>query len=90
MNDNRAGASPVERSVRPDAYRCISPVCVPLGCSGCNCAVPADVYAALGAAFQAKERERYAPLMQAVEWLLADGHMNQEHLARLRAAFEAA
>lgn len=36
------------------------------------------------------ESERYAPLMQAVEWLLDDGHMNQEHLARLRAAFEAA
>lgn len=37
----------------------------------------------------AAERERYAPLMQAVEWLLDDGHMNQEHLARLRAAWEA-
>lgn len=36
------------------------------------------------------ESERYAPLMQAVEWLLDDGHMSQEHLARLRAAFEAA
>lgn len=35
------------------------------------------------------ERERYAPLMQAVEWLLEDGHMNQEHLASLRAAWEA-
>jgi hypothetical protein len=28
--------------------------------------------------------------MQAVEWLLDDGHMNQEHLVRLRAAFELA
>lgn len=37
----------------------------------------------------AAEHERYAPLMQAVEWLLDDGHMNQEHLARLRAAWEA-
>ena len=36
----------------------------------------------------AAELERYKPLMQAVEWLLDDGHMNQEHLARLRAAFE--
>lgn len=36
------------------------------------------------------ESERYAPLMQEVEWLLDDGHMSQEHLARLRAAFEAA
>lgn len=38
----------------------------------------------------AAERERYSDLMLAVEWLLDDGHMNQEHLARLRAAFEAA
>lgn len=38
----------------------------------------------------AAELERHKPLMQAVEWLLDDGHMNQEHLARLRAAFEAA
>jgi hypothetical protein len=36
----------------------------------------------------AAELERYKPLMQAVEWLLDDGHMNHEHLARLRAAFE--
>ena len=35
------------------------------------------------------DRERYAPLMQAVEWLLDEGHMSQEHLARLRAAWEA-
>jgi Zn ribbon nucleic-acid-binding protein len=27
---------------------------------------------------------------QVVEWLLDDGHMNQEHLARLRAAWEMA
>jgi hypothetical protein len=39
---------------------------------------------------QDAELERYKPLMQAVEWLLDDGHMNQEHLARLRAAFELA
>ena len=38
----------------------------------------------------AAELERYKPLMQAVEWLLDDGHMNQEHLARLRAAWEGA
>jgi hypothetical protein len=25
---------------------------------------------------------------QVVEWMLDDGHMNQEHLARLRAAWE--
>ena len=36
------------------------------------------------------ERSRYAPVMQAVEWLLDEGHMNQEHLARLRAAWEGA
>jgi hypothetical protein len=36
----------------------------------------------------AAELERHKPLMQAVEWLLDDGHMNQEHLARLRAAFD--
>lgn len=38
----------------------------------------------------AAERERYSPLMQAVEQLLDAGHMDQEHLARLRAAWEAA
>lgn len=37
----------------------------------------------------AAELERHKPLMQAVEWILDDGHMNQEHLARLRAAWEA-
>ena len=30
---------------------------------------------------------RYAQLVQAVEWILDDGHMNTEHLARLRAAY---
>ena len=38
----------------------------------------------------AAELERHKPLMQAVEWLLDDGHMNTEHLARLRATWEAA
>ena len=38
----------------------------------------------------AAELERHKPLLQAVEWLLDDGHMNTEHLARLRAAWEAA
>lgn len=38
----------------------------------------------------AAELERHKPLMQAAEWLLDDGHMNTEHLARLRAAWEAA
>lgn len=38
----------------------------------------------------AAERERYSDLMLAVEWLINDGHMNQEHLARLRAAYERA
>lgn len=38
----------------------------------------------------ASERERLAPLMQAVEWLLNEGYMDQENLARLRAAWEAA
>lgn len=38
----------------------------------------------------AAELERHKPLMQAVEWILEDGHMNQEHLARLRAAWERA
>jgi hypothetical protein len=42
---------------------------------------------AIADAVEAIERERYAPLMQAVEWLLDDGHMNQEHLARIRAAW---
>ena len=42
---------PADPSVheRQDAYRCIAPACKPLGCSDCNCAVPADVYAALDA-----------------------------------------
>lgn len=38
----------------------------------------------------ATQIERHKPLMQAVELILEDGHMNQEHLARLRAAWEAA
>lgn len=38
----------------------------------------------------AAELERHKPLMQAVEWLLDDGHMNTEHLARLRSAWEVA
>lgn len=38
----------------------------------------------------AVERERYSPLMQAVEQLLDAGHMDTEGLARLRAAWEAA
>jgi hypothetical protein len=38
----------------------------------------------------ATQLERHKPLMQAVEWILEDGHMNQEHLARLRAAWEGA
>jgi hypothetical protein len=45
-----------------EAYRCISPVCKPLGCSDCNCAVPADVYAAIGRAFADSERERIAQM----------------------------
>ena len=36
----------------------------------------------------AAELERHKPLLQAVEWLLDDGHMNTEHLARMRAAWE--
>ncbi len=35
-------------------------------------------------------RELDSSLMQAVESILEDGHMNQEHLARLRAAWEGA
>lgn len=38
----------------------------------------------------AGELERHKPLLKAVEWILEDGHMNQEHLARLRAAWEGA
>lgn len=38
----------------------------------------------------AAELERHKPLLQAVEWLLDDGHMSTEHLARLRAAWEVA
>jgi hypothetical protein len=38
----------------------------------------------------AAELERHKPLLKAVEWILEDGHMNQEHLARLRAAWEGA
>lgn len=36
------------------------------------------------------ERERSRALMAAVEAILEEGHMNTEHLARLRAAWEAA
>lgn len=45
-NEDPADPSPHEPRVT-DAYRCIAPACKPLGCSMCNCAVPADVYAAL-------------------------------------------
>ncbi len=38
----------------------------------------------------AADLERHKPLLKAVEWILEDGHMNQEHLARLRAAWEGA
>lgn len=35
--------------------------------------------------------DRYSDLMTAVEWMLADGgNMTQEHLARIRAAWERA
>ena len=37
-----------------------------------------------------EDLERHKPLVQAVDGLLDDGHMNTEHLARLRAAWEAA
>lgn len=47
-----------------DAYRCIAPACKPLGCSDCNCAVPTDVYAALGRAFQDAERERFVTMLE--------------------------
>jgi len=52
---------PADPSVheRQDAYRCIAPACKPLGCSDCNCAVRADVYAALGRSFGDAERERW-------------------------------
>lgn len=32
-----------------DGYQCIKPACDRLGCVGCNCAIPADVYAAVRA-----------------------------------------
>lgn len=63
-DDEREEAS--ER-VNSDAYRCIAPACKPLGCSDCNCAVPADVYAALGRAFSDAERERCAKLCDVIE-----------------------
>ena len=59
--DNEDPADPRVHE-RQDAYRCIAPACKPLGCSDCNCAVPADVYAALGRAFVEVERERCAKL----------------------------
>lgn len=94
MNDDAAGQGPHERPVRPlllqgglsnaeltDAWCGKLPMVVP---------TERDLTAfALGVEVgQASERGRYAPLMQAVEWILEDGHMNQEHLARLRAAWE--
>jgi hypothetical protein len=43
-----AGAELVAKAAAAlGAYRCIAPLCAPLGCSACNCAVPADVYAVL-------------------------------------------
>ena len=38
-----------------EAMRCIAPLCKPLGCTLCNCAVPADVYAVLMRAERAAE-----------------------------------
>ena len=52
--------------------------------------VTPEMVLAIAEAARGYERERCSPLMQAVEWLLDDGHMNTEHLARLRAAFERA
>jgi hypothetical protein len=39
-------------------------------------------------AYRAEGVAKYASLMLAIEWLLDDGHMNQEHLARIRAEWE--
>ena len=61
---------------RQDAYRCIAPACKPLGCSGCNCAVPADVYAALGRAFSEAENAKVADLammLKTCAWALRRG-----------------
>lgn len=52
-----------------DAYRCIAPLCEPLFCIGCNCAVPADVYAVL-----IKDAER-------LEWLLH--HLSGKEMRRM-------
>lgn len=54
---------PTHPTARKD-HRCIAPACKPLGCSDCNCAVPADVYAALGRAFQDAERERFVTMLE--------------------------
>ena len=48
----------------------------------------------MGSSWHAYEREKkyrakFKELADAVEAVLEDGHMNQEHLARLRAAWEA-
>ena len=52
--------------------------------------VPLYDQAAIDAAV-ALAADRYSELMLAVEWMLAEGgNMNQEHLARIRAAWERA
>jgi len=51
--------------------------------------VPLYDQAAIDAAVAA-ERQNYVPLMHSVADILNDGHMHTEHLARLRAAWEAA
>jgi uncharacterized membrane protein YccC len=115
MNGNAAGASPVERTVRPLLDR------LRAGCTDLDgtemvdesqptdCLTVCDVRDAVteiqrlraelqhardgltkGRSRMREDLERHKPLVQAVEWLLDDGHMNTEHLARLRAAWEAA
>jgi len=69
MSENDGGPVEVRSNaqlgpVAEAAYRCIAPACKPLGCSDCNCAVPADVYAALGRAFQDAERERFVTMLE--------------------------
>lgn len=55
------------------AYRCIAPLCEPLGCSMCNCALPADVYAAVfRARLTQEQRSELKRLADAVESAACD------------------
>jgi len=113
MTTKPAGASPVERHVRPLLDR------LRAGCTDwdgtemvdearpMDCLTVGDVLDAVteiqrlraelqhardgltkGRSRMREDLERHKPLVQAVEWVVEEGHMHVEDLARLRAALD--